>query len=377
MNKGSMRITKRFLVFTLTSLMVLLTACSSTVLPSTSPQASQSPIAKTVTAQPVVSTATPTVTPEDIDAVLPDVVSIVARVKPSVVAINDQVVSTSRRGATTQAAAGSGWIMDSNGLIVTNDHVISGAQNILVSLDDGRTFPAVKVSSDPVNDLAVIKVNATGLPAAKMGDSSSLQVGMQVIAMGNALGEGIRVTGGIVSNLGTSISLSATQTLYDLIETDAAINPGNSGGPLVNMAGEVVGIVNAKVSASGVEGMGYAISFNNAASILQQLATQGKVVQTWIGAVFQTVDPGVAFIYGLSVQQGVLILDVSAGSPASAAGLQQGDVITTISGKNVTTASQVAQVISNAQIGQKLQIVYQRGTGKSTVEVTTAQNPTL
>jgi serine protease Do len=376
MNKGSMRISKRFLAFTLIGLLVLLTACSSTVVSLTSPPASTAPIVKATTAQPVVSTAIPAATPEDVDAVLPDVVSVVARVKPSVVAINDQVVSTSRRGTTTQAAAGSGWIMDSNGLIVTNDHVVSGAQNILVSLDDGRTFPAVKVSSDPVNDLAVIKVDATGLPVVKMGDSSKLQVGTQVIAMGNALGEGIRVTGGIVSNLGTSITVSATQTLYDLIETDAAINPGNSGGPLVNMAGEVVGIVNAKVSASGVEGMGYAISINNAASILQQLAAQGKVVQTWIGAVFQTVDPGVAFMYNLSIQQGVLIVDVSASSPASVAGLQKGDVILTVDGKNMTSSSQMAGVISASKIGQKLQIVYQRGTGKSTVEVTTAQNPT-
>lgn len=305
------------------------------------------------------------------------IVDVVARVKPSVVAINDQIISTSRRGGTTtQAAASSGWIMDSNGLIVTNDHVVSGAQNIIVSLDDGRNFTAVKVSSDPVNDLAVIKVNATGLPAAKIGDSSGLQVGTQVIAMGNALGEGIRVTGGIVSNLGTSITISASQTLYDLIETDAAINPGNSGGPLVNMASEVIGIVNAKVSASGVEGMGYAISVNNASPILQQLATQGRVVLPWIGAVFQTVDPGVAFVYGLSLQQGVLIVDVSTGSPASVAGLQQGDVIMTIDGKNMTTASQVAGVISGSQIGQKLQIAYQRGSNKSTVGVTTVQNPT-
>jgi len=338
------------------------------------PTANEIPVS---TLSPALSTNTASTLPPVQQPELPTIADVVARVKPSVVAIDDQILYTTRRGGTTaQAAAGSGWIMDSDGIIVTNDHVISGAQNIVVSLDDGRIFTAVEVSSDPVNDLAIIKVNASGLPAAKIGDSSKLQVGTQVIAMGNALGEGIRVTGGLVSNLGTSIPLSASQTLYDLIETDAAINPGNSGGPLVNMAGEVVGIVNAKVSASGIEGMGYAISVNNASPILQQLVTQGYVVQPWIGAVFQTVDPGVAFIYGLSIQQGVLIMDVTVNSPASAAGLQQGDVIVAIDGKNMTNASQLAGVVSSSQIGQKLQIAYQRGNNKSTVEVTTAQNPT-
>jgi serine protease Do len=336
---------KQLLALAVISLRVLLVACSQTGMPSTSAPVSPTPPTTaisgpvgpvpttTATSGPVspASTTTVTLAPQGAAPALPDIVSVVAKVKPSVVAIDDQIISTTRRGGTTtQAAAGSGWIMDSNGLIVTNDHVVSGAQNIVVSLDDGRIFTAVKVSSDLVNDLAIIKVNASGLPAAKMGDSSQLQVGMQVIAMGNALGEGIRVTGGLVSNLGTSIALSASQTLYDLIETDAAINPGNSGGPLVNMAGEVIGIVNAKVSASGVEGMGYAISVNTASPILQQLITQGRVVQPWIGAVFQTVDPGVAFVYGLSIQQGVLIMGVTASSPASAAGLQQGDVILTV-----------------------------------------------
>jgi serine protease Do len=360
-NKYALVIAKQLMALIAISLVVLLMACSSAGVPSTvvSPDPTTAPSA-----------------PQNAATTLPDIVSVVAMVKPSVVAIDDQIAVATRRGGTTaEAAAGSGWIIDSNGLIVTNDHVVSGAQNIVVSLDDGRIFTAVKVTSDPMNDLAIIKVNASGLPAAKIGDSSKLQVGMQVIAIGNALGEGIRVTGGLVSNLGTSITLSATETLYSLIETDAAINPGNSGGPLVNMAGEVVGIVNAKVSAAGVEGMGYAISINTASPILQQLITQGYVTQPWIGAVFQTVDPGVAFVYGLSVQQGVLIINITASSPASAAGLQQGDVIVTIDGKNVTNASQLADIISSSQIGQKLQITYQRGNNKSTTDVTTVQSP--
>ena len=367
---------KRLLIFI--GLMVLIFCMMGLLACSPQPISSQptTPAASAPAPSPQTS-ANPVSTPTQIQQPsLSSIVDVVMKVKPSVVAINDQIVSATRRGGTTtQAAAGSGWIMDSNGFIVTNDHVVSGAQNIIVSLDDGRNFMAVKVSSDPVNDLAIIKIDASGLPAARLGDSSLLQVGTQVVAMGNALGEGIRVTGGLVSNLGTSITVSASQTLYSLIETDAAINPGNSGGPLVNMAGEVIGIVNAKVSVSGVEGMGYAISINNALPILKQLATQGRVVQPWIGAVFQTVDPGVAFMYSLPLQQGVLIVDITANSPASTAGLKLGDVIVSVNGKNMTNASQLADVISTSQIGQKLQIIYQRGNNKSTVDVTTMQNP--
>ncbi|MDD5191421.1 MAG: PDZ domain-containing protein, partial [Dehalococcoidales bacterium] len=145
--------------------------------------------------------------------------------------------------------------------------------------------------------------------------------------------------------------------------------------PLFNMAGEVVGIVNSKVSASGVEGMGYAISSNSAAPILKQLMTGSKLVLPWIGTMFQTVDPGVAFLNSLDIQQGVLIIDVTANSPASGAGLQQGDVIISINGKPVLTASQAASILNNSVIGQKVTINYQRGTAQSTVTVTVAQNP--
>jgi serine protease Do len=357
----------------LVGLAVFLAACSA---PATPIPANPGTSTKTVAPSPT-TTAIPVSAQQNPSVLLPDIVSVVEKVKPCVVAINDQITSTTRRGGTTTtAAAGSGWILDANGLIVTNDHVVSGAQNIVVSLEDGRIFPAVKVTSDPVNDLAVIKVNATGLPAATIGDSSKLQVGQQVIAIGNALGEGIRVTAGIISNLGTSITLSATQTLYDLIETDAAINPGNSGGVLVDMSGEVIGIVNAKVSASGIEGMGYAISTATAVPILQQLVNQGYVVQPWIGAVFETVDPGVAMVNNLPVQKGVLIVDVSSNSPADNAGLQPGDVILSIDGKDVTTASDAASAVSGSQIGHQLQITFQRGNSKSTIAVTTMKNPT-
>ncbi|MDD5190692.1 MAG: trypsin-like peptidase domain-containing protein, partial [Dehalococcoidales bacterium] len=207
------------------------TTASSSALPTvtvTQPAVVSQPATSTPTSNMSVSPMVATTLPAQETTPI-DVVTLVAKVKPSVVAIHDQVDVPTFGGLSTQAAAGSGWLIDANGIIVTNDHVISGATNVMITLDDGRIFPAKSVNSDPVNDLAIIRIDATGLPALKLGDSGALQLGMQVIAIGNALDEGIRVTGGMVSNLGTSITLSATQTLYDLVETDASINPGNSG----------------------------------------------------------------------------------------------------------------------------------------------------
>jgi len=208
--------------------------------------------------------------------VLPSVADVVAKVKPSVVAINTQTTMLdffNRRF--TQEGAGSGWIMDENGFIVTNDHVIDRADSITVTLDDGRTFAVDMntVTTDPQTDLAILKIDAENLPAADIGDSSALRVGDWVVAIGNSLGLGMSATSGIVSGLEVSLPASSGQTLCDLVQTDAAINPGNSGGPLVNMNGEVVGITSVKIAAVGVEGMGYAISIDTALPIIEELLT--------------------------------------------------------------------------------------------------------
>ncbi len=199
---------------------------------------------------------------------------VVAKVKPSVVAINTEAtISGFFNRPYTQEGSGSGWIIDENGVIVTNAHVVSGAESIAVTLDDGRTFPVDTntVAADPQTDLAVLKIDAENLPSADIGDSSALRVGDWVVAIGNSLGLGISATNGIVSGLEISLRLSSGQTLYDLIQTDAAINPGNSGGPLVNMNGEVIGITSAKIAAVGVEGLGYAISIDEAIPIIEAL----------------------------------------------------------------------------------------------------------
>jgi len=209
--------------------------------------------------------------------VLPSIADVVAAVKPSVVAIDTEVTFNAFHRSFTQAGAGSGWILDENGIIVTNNHVVAGAESITVTLDDGRTFPVDinRVATDPLTDLAILKINAENLPAANIGDSSALRIGDWVVAIGNSLGLGISAASGIVSGLEISLPLSSGQRLDDLVQTDAAINPGNSGGPLVNMKGEVIGITSVKVAAVGVEGLGYAISINQAMPIIEELITNG------------------------------------------------------------------------------------------------------
>jgi len=212
---------------------------------------------------------------ESQSTVLPSIADVVAVVKPSVVAIDTEVTVNSFRGSFTQEGAGSGWIIDENGIIVTNSHVVDGAESISVTLDDGRTFMVDlnAVATDPLNDLAVLKIDAENLPAADIGDSSALMVGDWVVAIGNSLGLGISATSGIVSGLEISLPVSSGQILDDLVQTDAPINPGNSGGPLVNMKGEVIGITSIKIAAVGVEGLGYAISINEAIPIIEELIT--------------------------------------------------------------------------------------------------------
>lgn len=309
---------------------------------------------------------------------LPSIADVVAQVKPSVVAITTEVVTRDIFNRPfTQEGAGSGWILDGNGIIVTNNHVVKDARTITVTLGDGRTF-AVKTNSvftDPLNDLAVLKIDIQNLPALKIGDSSKLRVGDWVVAIGNSLGLGISAKEGIVSRKGVSVPVSQGQTLYDLIETSAAINPGNSGGPLVNLAGEVIGITSVKIATIGVEGMGYAISTEAAMSIIRELVNKGYVVRPWLGVVLRTVDQFTVLIYNLPVDKGVLITLVAPGSPAAKAGLKESDVIISVGGKEIATAEELIRIIHSSQIGQKMEIIFWRGKAKLTAEVIPVESP--
>jgi len=302
---------------------------------------------------------------------LPNIADVVALVKPSVVAINTEVITYYYK----QTGAGSGWIINGDGHIVTNNHVIEGANTITVTLDDGRTFPASVVGADALTDLAVVKIDARNLAAASVGNSSQLRVGDWVVAIGNSLGMGISATKGIVSAKGVSLPVSTGQTLDDLIQTDAAINPGNSGGPLVNMAGKVIGITSAKIATVGVEGMGYAISSSSAMPIITELINAGRVVRPYLGITYTDVTPYLVWRYKLAVNEGIFVTQVQPGKPAEEAGLKAGDVIVGFNSKKIANTDDLIQAITSCQIGQKVEIIYWRGNNKYITYATLTESP--
>jgi len=275
----------------------------------------------------------------------------------------------------TREGAGSGWIIDATGYVVTNNHVIEGAQSITVILDDGRTVSAEIVGADALSDLAVLKINAENLPAVSVGDSEKLRIGDWVIAIGNALGQGISATQGVVSRKDASLAVDQGQTLYGLIQTDAAINPGNSGGPLVNMAGEVIGINSVKTAQVEVEGIGYAISTMQAMPIIEDLITLGRVVRPWLGVGLYTVDQFVVQRYNLAVEQGAFLTEVAPGSPADDAGLEAGDVITKFGDTEIVDVNEMIREIHSAQVGEAIEITFWRGDVENTTFATLAESP--
>ena len=295
---------------------------------------------------------------------LPSIADVVEKVYPSVVTISTEVVTLDFfYRPQTQKGAGSGWIIGKNGIIVTNNHVVENAKKVTVVLADGGTFQAdpSNVYRDPVTDLAIIKIDATDLPAANVGDSTQLRVGDWVVAIGNPLGQGLRAKEGTVSGLRVSLPVEQDQTLDDLLEISAAINPGNSGGPLVNMKGQVIGITSAKISAVGVEGMGYAISIRTALPIIEQLITKGYVTRPWLGVTLYTVDQYVATVNRLSVDKGAAVTYIKPDSPADKAGLKQLDVIIRFQDKEVTTAGELLQTIYSSRVGEEVKITFVRG----------------
>jgi len=306
---------------------------------------------------------------------LPDFPPVVAEVMPSVVSVTTETVISSFFGQNTEYVAGSGILTDDEGYIATNNHVVENAQNIYVELADGRIFPANIVGTDPLSDLAVIKIDATDLPYAYWGDSNLLSVGEWVLAIGNALGGGGGATQGIVSRLNVSVNFQGN-TLYGLIQTTAAINPGNSGGPLVNMSGEVIGITSIKIVASAVEGIGFAMSSDEAKPIILDLIRYGRVTYPWLGVWSRTVDPLLAAAMNLSVDRGALILEVIADSPADTAGLREDDIIIRLGGQEVSDIADLVQAIRASEIGEEIEIVFARGEDIKTTSARLVEYPT-
>jgi serine protease Do len=250
-----------------------------------------------------------------------------------------------------QASLGSGVIVDKNGYILTNNHVVKDADDIRIRLGDKREFKGKVIGTDPKTDLAVIKIEANNLPVVKLGDSDRLRVGEMVIAIGNPFGLNQTVTSGIVSATGrANVGIVDYE---DFIQTDAPINPGNSGGALVNIRGELVGINTAIFSTSGgYQGIGFAIPSNMAKVVMESLIKTGKVVRGWFGVTMQPVTPELAKQFGLKDDNGAIVADVGEGSPAEKAGIQRGDVIVEFDGKQVSDVSALRNMVA-ATLPQK------------------------
>ncbi len=266
-----------------------------------------------------------------------------------------------------QQALGSGFVISADGFIVTNNHVIEGADEIEIEFFDGKRLSATLVGRDPKTDIALLKVESdTDLPFVSFGDSDTMRVGDWVMAMGNPLGQGFSVSAGIVSARGRELSGSYD----DFLQTDAAINKGNSGGPLFNMEGEVVGVNTAILSPTGGSiGIGFSMASNVVTKVVAQLKEFGETRRGWLGVRIQDVTPDVAEAMNLAVAEGALITDVPDG-PAKDAGLLAGDVITTFNGKPIADVRDLTRTVADSPIGEAVPVVVQREGSEMTIDVT-------
>ncbi|MFM7244552.1 MAG: Do family serine endopeptidase [Planctomycetaceae bacterium] len=272
-----------------------------------------------------------------------------------------------------RSGVGSGVIVDASGLVITNNHVVEGADEVIVELADGREFKAASVETDPKSDLAVVKLaDAKGLPTAKLGDSDKLEIGEWVIAIGNPFELETTVSAGIISGKGRVLG----DTRAEFLQTDAAINPGNSGGPLINLEGEVVGINTAIASNSGgYQGIGFAIPANLARWVTDQLIAKGTVERAYIGVQMTPLDARMSSKLGVSDRGGVLVNDVVPGSPAAAAGVQELDVITAFDDKPVKGLRSLQEVVERSAIGKPHTLTVFRDGEQVTLTVTVKPLP--
>ncbi len=268
---------------------------------------------------------------------------------------------------------GSGVIVESNGLIITNNHVVGKADEIRVTLSDKREFKAKLIGTDPKTDVAVVKIDATGLPTVAWADSDKLEVGEFVLAVGNPFGLTQTVTLGIVSALGRAAGIAEYE---DFIQTDAAINPGNSGGALVNVRGELVGINTAIFSQSGGNmGIGFAVPSNMAQSIMGQLVQTGKVVRGWLGVSIQELTPELSSQFGITETKGVLVSDVMDDSPAKKAGFERADVIIEYDGKSMDSPTHLRNAVAQTPVGKKVAVKLIRDKKPKTIDLTIVEQP--
>ena len=280
-----------------------------------------------------------------------------------------------RSGERLQRGLGSGVIVSTDGYILTNHHVVDGAEDIRVELNDGRTLSAKVIGSDPPSDLAVLKVEAAGLPVLPLGDSDRARVGDMVLAVGNPLGIGQTVTSGIISAKGRQTGLG-DGSFEDFIQTDAAINRGNSGGALVNTQGELVGINSQIFSPTGGNiGIGFAIPANMAKDVMEQLTRTGRVRRGMLGVTIQPVTSDLASSLGLAQVRGAIVSSVQAGSPAERAGVRQGDVITAFNGSPVSDSNSLRNLVARSQPGSEATLTVSRDNREQQLRVTLGELP--
>ena len=270
---------------------------------------------------------------------------------------------------------GTGVILDLQGNILTNNHVIAGAERITVTLSNGDSFPALVIGGDSTTDTAVIRIAATGLQPAKLGRSSELQVGEEVIAIGHALGlpGGPTVSKGVVSALGRSIATGPQTTIVDLIQTDAAINPGNSGGPLANSRAEVIGINTAIIQ--GSRGIGFAINIDDVKIVIAQLLERGYVIRGFLGISPVTLPRALANLAGAPVTEGVLLAQVVPGSAADDAGLQEEDIIVRLDDEPIRNTGELSKFLIAHPPGETVTVVFFRGSEEKSAQVTLGERP--
>jgi serine protease Do len=342
------------------------------------PQPSPSPVTETVPASPVASSPAGTALPPNF------VVQVVQKVGPAVVRINSsRVVQESsdespwgrifgtpqqdRSAERIDRGTGSGFVFDAQGLIMTNAHVVDKADRVTVLLKDGRQFKGKVLGEDTLTDIAVIKIEASNLPTVKLGNSKALQPGEWAIAIGNPLGLDNTVTVGIISATGRSGSdIGISDRRVRFIQTDAAINPGNSGGPLLNAAGQVIGVNTAIIQ--GAQGLGFSIPIDSAQAIAQQLVQSGKVEHAYLGVQMADLTPELRnqlnqkSKFKIDAEQGVLVLKVMPNSPAAAGGIKAGDLVQFIDNKPIDTTDDVQQAVEAARPGGMITIqVKQQG----------------
>ncbi|HAC56113.1 TPA: 2-alkenal reductase [Candidatus Saccharibacteria bacterium] len=314
------------------------------------------------------------------------VADVAENVSPSVVSILTESQASLGLRSYTQQGAGTGIVISSDGYILTNKHVVDGASDLQIVLSDGTAYDDIEfVGSDPSNDIAFLKINGVeDLKPATIGDSSKVEVGEKVIAIGNALGQyQTTVTSGIVSGLGRPLVAGTgeegeTEQLSNLLQTDAAINPGNSGGPLVNLNGEVIGI-NTAID-EDAEGIGFAIPVNDTKGLIESVTKNGKVEKAYLGVTYNMVTADIAKRYNLNVESGAYLSNddgdaVRPNSPAASAGLKEGDVILKVDGKELGATYPLQSAIGAHAPGDTVKVTYVRDGKETTIEVTLGAYP--